>query len=149
MASNKSTSPEASESQSGEFESETKRRKLRKGTSSCWACKKRKVRCTFDSSSDATCINCRRRGTTCLGQEVPEQEAAQDQVQIGDRIVRVEELLSQLVKDSRQNGHVSSSEKGGNRSFGPTTPFSDSDSTLYRARSQYSLVGHQTLDRKA
>ncbi|KFX94359.1 hypothetical protein O988_06344 [Pseudogymnoascus sp. VKM F-3808] len=75
---------------------EAKRRRLRKGTHSCWACKRRKVRCTFASSADETCIICRRRGTRCISQELPE-----DLSRIEDnagRIVRVEALLDQLAK---------------------------------------------------
>lgn len=56
-------------------EPDTKRRKLRKGTKSCWDCKKRKVRCTFDATSDTVCIACRRRGAPCVGQDHPEEEA--------------------------------------------------------------------------
>ncbi|OBT63331.1 hypothetical protein VE03_07266 [Pseudogymnoascus sp. 23342-1-I1] len=75
---------------------EAKRRRVRKGTHSCWACKRRKVRCTFASSADVMCIICRRRGTKCISQELPE-----DLSQVEDsagRIVRVEVLLSQLAK---------------------------------------------------
>lgn len=80
---------------------EAKRRRLRKGTHSCWACKRRKVRCTFASSTDVTCVICRRRGTKCISQELPE-----DLGQIEDsasRIVRVETLLNQLVKKVNDN----------------------------------------------
>ncbi|PVH99827.1 hypothetical protein DM02DRAFT_471419, partial [Periconia macrospinosa] len=48
-----------------------KRRKTRKGTRSCWACKKRKEKCIFDSSSNL-CQGCQRRGTSCIGQEFPD-----------------------------------------------------------------------------
>lgn len=48
----------------------TKRRKVRKGTHSCWNCKKRKVKCIFSHPEDSICITCRRRGTKCVSQEV-------------------------------------------------------------------------------
>lgn len=52
-----------------------KRRKIRKGTQSCWECKRRKIRCVLASppSDTAVCIGCRRRGTRCVGQEFPDE----------------------------------------------------------------------------
>lgn len=50
-----------------------KRRRLRKGTHSCWQCKKRKVRCIPDPLADGgACDGCRRRGSRCVGQDCPE-----------------------------------------------------------------------------
>ncbi|KAJ5360327.1 hypothetical protein N7517_009518 [Penicillium concentricum] len=48
----------------------TKRRKVRKGTHSCWECRRRKVKCTFSSPDDGICITCHRRGTTCINQVI-------------------------------------------------------------------------------
>lgn len=48
-----------------------KRRKVRKGTQSCWECKRRKVRCVFNTT-ETTCQNCRRRGTACISQDLPD-----------------------------------------------------------------------------
>ncbi|KAF2677991.1 hypothetical protein K458DRAFT_144681 [Lentithecium fluviatile CBS 122367] len=74
-----------------------KRRKIRKGTRSCWECKRRKVRCSFNSPSDETCAPCRRRRTTCVSQELPEELArGNDQREQSDRIERMEALLEQL-----------------------------------------------------
>ncbi|KAH6882673.1 hypothetical protein BKA58DRAFT_22921 [Alternaria rosae] len=56
------------------FEPHSKRRKLRKGTTSCWHCKKRKVKCTFDATSDTICVACRRRKVPCVLQNQPEEE---------------------------------------------------------------------------
>ena len=47
-----------------------KRRKVRKGTHSCWECRRRKVKCTFSSLDDAICITCLRRGTKCISQVI-------------------------------------------------------------------------------
>ncbi|KAH8900230.1 hypothetical protein GQ53DRAFT_622065, partial [Thozetella sp. PMI_491] len=92
-----------------------KKRKLRKGTHSCWECKRRKIRCTFGRDGHIACISCRRRGTACLSQEFPEG-SEEDQSpspiaacnrrigQMGDRIVRIESLLEDLTrKVSAQN----------------------------------------------
>ena len=50
-----------------------KRRKVRKGTRSCWECKRRKMRCIFESLAgpDSNCQGCRRRGSTCISQDLP------------------------------------------------------------------------------
>ena len=52
---------------------EAGRRKVRKGTFSCWECKRRKMKCIFDSTSNTLCSPCRRRGSECISQEYPEE----------------------------------------------------------------------------
>ncbi|KAK4656677.1 hypothetical protein QC762_206360 [Podospora pseudocomata] len=75
-------------------------RRIRKGTHSCWECKRRKIRCTFAAPGDAICIGCHRRGTDCRSQDLPEELStpADRTRQMGDRIIRVETLIEQLVK---------------------------------------------------
>lgn len=55
-------------------QSEAKRRKLRKGTHSCWECKRRKMKCIFDPITNATsiCNGCQRRGSQCVSQDFPD-----------------------------------------------------------------------------
>ncbi|KAF2124244.1 C6 zinc finger domain-containing protein [Dothidotthia symphoricarpi CBS 119687] len=58
-------------------QSEAKRRRLRKGTHSCWECKRRKMKCIFDAPTDANiCHGCKRRGSQCISQEFPEEASA-------------------------------------------------------------------------
>ena len=75
-----------------------KRRKVRKGTQSCWECKRRKVRCIFLATSDTICQNCRRRGTACNSQEHPDVSvpSSSGSNQIQARLGRVEELIERL-----------------------------------------------------
>lgn len=42
--------------------------KVRKGTHSCWECRRRKVKCVFASPTDGKCITCHRRDSTCTSQ---------------------------------------------------------------------------------
>lgn len=50
-----------------------RKRRVRKGTKSCWECKRRKMKCTLDPlSPSAVCGPCRRRGSNCVSQEFPE-----------------------------------------------------------------------------
>ncbi|CAI7654822.1 unnamed protein product [Penicillium glandicola] len=96
-------------------ESEAKRRKIRKGTRSCWECKQRKIKCVYtDPSSPADaeiiCIGCQRRGSKCVSQEfefVDGRENAGHLERKGrhhptgkdkDRITRVETLVEQLIR---------------------------------------------------
>lgn len=55
---------------------EAKRRKLRKGTSSCWECKRRKNKCTW-SRGKGKCDGCHHRDTPCRSQEYPEEHVSQ------------------------------------------------------------------------
>ena len=82
----------------------SERRKVRKGTSSCWECKRRKIRCTFAAPRDVTCDGCKRRGIMCTSQEFPRvvtptsTSGTSSARQIGDRLGRVEALVEQLVR---------------------------------------------------
>jgi hypothetical protein len=117
---------------SDDIEPDAKRRKLRKGTRSCWECKRRKVRCCFDAPSDEICVACRRRGTHCVSQEFPEEvsQTEDNRSQVRDRIVRVEALLSQLVKKvghETESGGMSTSDRAGRTEPSLSTPISDAD----------------------
>ena len=65
------SSPSAAPSHDPSAESGAKRRRLRKGTHSCWECKRRKMKCIFEPLAN-TCNGCWRRGCQCLTQEFPE-----------------------------------------------------------------------------
>lgn len=90
-------------------EPESKRRKVRKGTQSCWECRRRKVRCILAATTDTICENCRRRGTACISQEHAEEpmpSAGSNPVEA--RLGRVEELIEHLVK-SAATAHIPNS----------------------------------------
>ncbi|KAJ9614315.1 hypothetical protein H2200_002451 [Cladophialophora chaetospira] len=73
-----------------------KRRKVRKGTQSCWECKRRKVRCTFAVPTDSTCDGCRSRRVKCVSQEFcSEQESGSSKT---NRLERVEAAVEQLAR---------------------------------------------------
>lgn len=75
-----------------------KRRKTRKGTRSCWECKRRKVKCTYASPAEGICVGCARRCLDCVGQEFPEQDPGPSPKGrlVGDRIGRLESMIQQL-----------------------------------------------------
>ncbi|KAF2501647.1 hypothetical protein BU16DRAFT_613505 [Lophium mytilinum] len=106
-----------------------KRRRLRKGTRSCWECKRRKVRCTFASPTDAICITCRRRAVKCISQELPD-EFTEEEDSAG-RIVRVEALLNELVNKVHHSAAVGVDQSMSDERRRPEpaapTPVSDSE----------------------
>ncbi|KAL4948801.1 hypothetical protein BDW69DRAFT_188918 [Aspergillus filifer] len=61
------------ETQSSEISTPNKRRKIRKGTTSCWECKRRKVRCSLVDHPDRACTACYRRGKQCVTQDLPDR----------------------------------------------------------------------------
>jgi hypothetical protein len=104
-----------------------KRRKLRKGTVSCWECKRRKAKCTF--SGHAVCDGCIRRGTDCISQEVTEKPPSpRSNRHLVDRLGHVEASVRQLLKATRPTSGVelvpesSSSEDREIRSVNPEHP---------------------------
>lgn len=100
-----------------------KRRKVRKGTRSCWECKRRKTRCIFESSEDITCLACHRRRATCISQDLPEDlaPAKHGNRHLSERISRVEDLMTDLLAGK----HV---ERG--RHFGDDPRQSKSSTTI-------------------
>ncbi|KAL4759008.1 uncharacterized protein BDW70DRAFT_88750 [Aspergillus foveolatus] len=76
-----------------------KRRKIRKGTTSCWECKRRKVRCSLVDSPGGVCKACQRRGTKCLTQDYPVEDEVEN-APGGLRMARVPEPSSPAAADS-------------------------------------------------
>jgi hypothetical protein len=87
-----------SDRDSRQHEPVAKRRKVRKGTRSCWECRRRKEKCTFQSSTDTICVCCRRRSVKCVGQEFPDEisESYEKEFHAGERVARVEALSNGL-----------------------------------------------------
>ncbi|KAI9686302.1 MAG: hypothetical protein M1820_010658 [Bogoriella megaspora] len=109
-----------------ELGSDMKRRKTRKGTRSCWECKRRKIRCIFTLPTDSSCSYCRRRGGKCVSQQYSEQvsTALKRSLDIGDRMTRVESLIEDL---ARRVGGADVQELEGSviASPGPQTDFAE------------------------
>lgn len=119
----------------------TKRRKVRKGTRSCWECKRRKIRCILTSPDDAVCLGCQQRRVTCVSQEVPEtfSPAVKGNRHLSDRISRVEEALQDLLsgKDICHTNHVQAQTERDTPSVvdAPTARFDESETSTIRAAS--------------
>ncbi|KAH6855967.1 hypothetical protein B0I37DRAFT_366212 [Chaetomium sp. MPI-CAGE-AT-0009] len=104
---------ESSPGQGMDFSASLRRRKVRKGTRSCWECKRRKIRCMLASPGDATCIGCQHRRVPCVPQELPGDlslsPAKKDNQRLGQRIARVEKLMKDFLA-SRHDGRDESDE---------------------------------------
>ncbi|OJD15362.1 hypothetical protein AJ78_04367 [Emergomyces pasteurianus Ep9510] len=75
-----------------------KKRKVRKGTQSCWECKRRKIRCTFAAPTETICDGCRSRQTKCISQEFYQEKSFPSRP-IG-RLSGVEYPVEKVVKKS-------------------------------------------------
>ncbi|KKK19590.1 hypothetical protein AOCH_001311, partial [Aspergillus ochraceoroseus] len=73
---------------------EPRRKRVRKGTRSCWECKRRKIKC-IPSPDVSICAGCRERNTPCVRQEYVDDPAAHsaDDSALARRVARVESLL--------------------------------------------------------
>ncbi|RFU81139.1 c6 zinc finger domain [Trichoderma arundinaceum] len=77
------------------------RRKLRRGTTSCWECKRRKTRCHFEQENQSTCVSCKRRGCKCVLQHIDERhlepETGVRNRDIREQVDHLETLVDRLV----------------------------------------------------
>jgi hypothetical protein len=80
---------------------ERPRKRVRKGTHSCIACKRRKVRCIF-SYSQTTCLSCLTRGVECVSQRF-----ARD---FGENGLEIQKLTSRSPSDDRNSSNESLNE---------------------------------------
>ncbi|KUJ18077.1 uncharacterized protein LY89DRAFT_583698 [Mollisia scopiformis] len=81
---------------------EPPRKRVRKGTKSCWECKRRKVKCQLSTEDVPVCSGCLTRGTTCLSQEYPEERDPSSGTNVGERLGRIEQVLEKLVAKIEQ-----------------------------------------------
>lgn len=80
-----------------------RRRKIRKGTFSCWECKNRKRKCHFQPGI-SECLSCRQKGLQCLTQEYDTGESGY--AHVAKRIGHVEGLVSQLLQQRQDEGRT-------------------------------------------
>ncbi|KAI0399548.1 hypothetical protein F4802DRAFT_32265 [Xylaria palmicola] len=90
---------------------EPKRRKVRKGTRSCWECRRRKIRCLYPSEDAAVCINCESRGTNCVSQEFADEQTSAPDRRVTQRLGRVEEMLEKLVEKIMPGSYTTDRER--------------------------------------
>ncbi|ETR96849.1 hypothetical protein M419DRAFT_93160 [Trichoderma reesei RUT C-30] len=74
-------------------------RKVRKGTRSCWECKRRKIRCSFKPGNPATCAWCISHNLVCVSQRFRDEasDASRNQ-SMEERMTRMEDLLGRVLE---------------------------------------------------
>ncbi|KAK4172668.1 hypothetical protein QBC36DRAFT_70845 [Triangularia setosa] len=90
--------PDSASPHTIEMEPPRKKLRVRKGTKSCWECKRRKVRCIFSAATSDVCDGCERRRSTCISQEFPDVVALHNTGDTEDRLGRVEVLVEDLAR---------------------------------------------------
>ncbi|PSR90294.1 hypothetical protein BD289DRAFT_221325 [Coniella lustricola] len=108
-----------------------KRRKVRKGTRSCWECRRRKIKCHFGSQDDVICIGCKQRGTICRSQEFDDDNAPEpgqkSDPPLARRLDRLEQMMERIVdrivpdEMAAASGPVSSQTDHARRSLSPSS----------------------------
>ncbi|KAK0669851.1 hypothetical protein QBC41DRAFT_372984 [Cercophora samala] len=108
--------------------SDVRRRKVRKGTHSCWECRRRKIRCQFGKQDDSVCLPCQARGSVCRSQEFVDAQPPQlPDRRLAQRLARLEDLVAKVVdRVMPEAGSGNSSAQGQSRTSSPTP----SDETL-------------------
>ncbi|KAI2473224.1 hypothetical protein F4781DRAFT_225841 [Annulohypoxylon bovei var. microspora] len=102
---------------------EAKRRKIRKGTHSCWECRRRKTRCQYTSDTATICIGCEARGTACRSQEFPDEQPPSTERGLSQRMSRVEGMLERIIEKITPSSYTS----GRSGSQAPTSSVSAED----------------------
>ncbi|KAI1740058.1 hypothetical protein F4680DRAFT_419571 [Xylaria scruposa] len=120
------------------------KRKIRKGTTSCWECKRRKQRCHFAIDQSRVCVSCRRRGKSCVMQQFDDPNFDPENYEHIATTIEVdptspEDLLEILHEDAVLDSHHNDASyraaaSSSSRSPDPSMQFFDSalvDSTEY------------------
>ncbi|KAL2349623.1 hypothetical protein BJ546DRAFT_867559 [Cryomyces antarcticus] len=70
------------------------RKKMRKGTRSCFECRRRKTRCTFTPENPSVCAGCFARGSGCVDQERAEfdTQSLDQRENLRERVAQLEAL---------------------------------------------------------
>ncbi|KAF3483209.1 putative C6 finger domain protein [Arthroderma uncinatum] len=96
-----------------QHDQEPQRKKMRKGTKSCYECRRRKIRCTYAAARPGICNECHARGSSCIDQEHAPMRAEAAKLRVGDqsyslreRVAALEHTVSKMVRrmDESDNG---------------------------------------------
>ncbi|XP_014561440.1 hypothetical protein COCVIDRAFT_11929 [Bipolaris victoriae FI3] len=76
------------------------RKKMRKGTHSCFECRRRKIRCIFQPDNPDVCSECFARGSRCIDQEHANPDVIVDhRKNLRERVSRLEALVDSLLEE--------------------------------------------------
>ncbi|KAF2112471.1 hypothetical protein BDV96DRAFT_614309 [Lophiotrema nucula] len=125
------------------------RKKMRKGTHSCFECRRRKIRCIYPPDNQNVCSECFARGSRCVDQEHADPEVIVDhRKNLRERVSRLEALIENLLEEKTEKSvadTTTSSSKTPNlitRDTFPPTPLSSEGSLFQPPRAPASDRGH-------
>ncbi|KAJ5658408.1 uncharacterized protein N7484_002057 [Penicillium longicatenatum] len=105
------------------------RKRMRKGTRSCMECRRRKIRCTYDSDRCEICNECRFRGSKCFDQEHGSDDPStgpgsgpSERYSLRERVAYLETVVQDLAK--RLDETNASISKSAQTTSGNLTPVS-------------------------
>ncbi|KAJ5937868.1 hypothetical protein N7454_004210 [Penicillium verhagenii] len=108
------------------------RKRMRKGTKSCVECRRRKIRCSYESNSCDLCNECRLRGSKCFTQEqgsedssAPSGAGPAERYSLRERVTYLETVVQDLAK--RLDETNASISKTGQATAGNLTPVSTTE----------------------
>ncbi|RAH44526.1 uncharacterized protein BO95DRAFT_443972 [Aspergillus brunneoviolaceus CBS 621.78] len=109
------------------YDTNHKRRKVRKGTFSCWECKHRKRRCIFEPASNPSCVYCDSRGLQCISQAFADpssssSSSSNNYEQVEDRIQHIESLVDHLLRQRKNAPPTKSQRQAAARISGDKPP---------------------------
>ncbi|KAJ4380264.1 hypothetical protein N0V86_004574 [Didymella sp. IMI 355093] len=119
------------------------RKKMRKGTHSCFECRRRKIRCIFQPDNPDVCSECFARGSRCIDQENANPDVIVDhRKNLRERVSRLEALVDSLLEDKTVQSESPSHPSQGNSAspgnvytkdtFPPTPLSSEASSNILR-----------------
>ncbi|KAK0715380.1 hypothetical protein B0H67DRAFT_645140 [Lasiosphaeris hirsuta] len=140
--------------QSLRAEAELRRRKVRKGTHSCWECRRRKIRYQYGPGDDLVYLPCQARGSAYRSQEfMDESRGQQPDRRLTQRLSRLEDLMSKLVDRIIPESTPTRSKPGrGPRRPSPTPSDDGADDAGYQRRLdalEASIIGPVTHESPA
>jgi len=108
------------------------RKKMRKGTHSCFECRRRKIRCIFNAENPNVCTECFARGSRCVDQEHAESDVVVDhRKNLRERVARLESIIDTMLEEKSETKAVEVLRSMGSISSRvPPTPSSSQGSPL-------------------
>lgn len=98
------------------------RKKMRKGTHSCFECRRRKIRCIFQPDNPDVCSECFARGSRCIDQEHASPDVVVDhRKNLRERVSRLEALIDTLLEEKEGKSETQSQSQGPARSITDTS----------------------------
>jgi len=80
---------------------------MRKGTHSCFECRRRKIRCIFNADNPNVCTECFARGSRCVDQEHAENDVIVDhRKNLRERVARLESILDTMLEEKSETKAV-------------------------------------------